>query len=141
VSVLELCDELPATVGKTAHYFAERHCRIDCRGPLTIHADSFWGYFVTVITKSHDIRLGTDSGMGLAYIDRPVIVDKAAWIGSDVVLYNCHIGEGAIVSVGTVVHSQEVKPWTMVAGNPAKVIARFADGKWNYIRPKYEVLE
>jgi acetyltransferase-like isoleucine patch superfamily enzyme len=44
------------------------------------------------------------------------------------------------VAAGTVVRSQEVKPWVMVAGNPAKVIARFVDGTWQYLSDQWEVL-
>ena len=66
---------------------------------------------------------------------RPVIIDDYAWIASDTVLYNCHIGEGAVVSVGSVVRSRDVPPWTMVEGNPAQVIARYdhAQGQWIYL--------
>lgn len=128
--------ELPSTVGFEIKYFNERNIRLDCRGPLVIHPDSRWGHYVTVITKSHN--MGPDGGGYL--VDRPVIVDKNAWICSGAYLYNCHIGEGAVVSVGTVVRSQEVKPFVMVAGNPARVIARYINGEWVYAKPKYEVL-
>jgi acetyltransferase-like isoleucine patch superfamily enzyme len=64
---------------------------------------------------------------------RPVIIDDYAWIASDVVLYNCHIGEGAVVSVGSVVRSRDVPPWTMVEGNPARIIARYEGGEWIYL--------
>ena len=135
-----LCGELPDTVGHTEKYFGERGCRLDCRGPLVIHPESRWGFFVTVITKSHQ-RSKNDTLTDGALVDRPVIVDRDAWIGSGATLYNCHIGEGAIVSVGAVVRSQEVKPFVMVAGNPARVIARCIDGEWIYSGFKWEVLE
>lgn len=128
--------ELPSTVGFEIKYFNERNIRLDCRGPLVIHPDSRWGHYVTVCTKSHNVGPG-----GGYLVDRPVIVDKNAWICSGAYLYNCHIGEGAIVAVGTVVRSQEVKPYIMVAGNPARVIARYVDGEWVYAKPRWEVLE
>ena len=129
-------EELPPTVGFDLKYFNERNIRLDVRGPLVIHPDSTWGAYITVITKSHNPTNGERY-----LVDRPVIVDKDAWICSGALLYNCHIGEGAIVSVGTVVRSQTVMPFVMVAGNPARVIARFIGGAWQYIEPKYEVLE
>lgn len=66
---------------------------------------------------------------------RPVVVDDYAWIGSDAVLYNCHVGEGAVVAVGSVVRSRDVPPWTMVEGNPARIIARYDHerGGWIYL--------
>lgn len=135
-----LCGELPPTVGHTVKYFGERGCRLDCRGPLVIHPESRWGFFITVITKSHQ-RSASDTLVDGALVDRPVIVDRDAWICSGAILYNCVIGEGAIVAVGTVVRSQEVKPYVMVAGNPARVIARYIAGEWRYINRKWEILE
>ena len=125
--------------GHTARYFNERGCRIDARGTFQVHPESRWGFFVTVITLSHQ-RSKSDTTVDGALVDRPVIVERNAWICSNAVLYNCRIGEGAIVSVGSVVRSQEVAPYVMVAGNPARVIARQIDGEWIYARPKWEVL-
>jgi acetyltransferase-like isoleucine patch superfamily enzyme len=131
--------EIPETCGHTARYFRERGCRIDFRGGVTIHPDSRWGYFITVISKSHQ-RIPNDLIVDGALVDRPVIVDKDAWICSGALLYNCHIGEGAIVSVGCVVRTQDVRPFVMVAGNPARVIARQVDGRWEYLEERWEVL-
>ena len=47
-----------------------------------------------------------------------------AWIGcNSVILKGVTIGEAAIVGAGSVV-THDVEPWTIVAGNPAKVIKR-----------------
>src|SRR5512137_2087486 len=116
-------DRVDSPAGHSAQYYRERGCRIDVRGTLKIDPTSRWGFYVTVITLSHQ-RSKSDTLADGALVDRPVIVDKDAWICSNATLYNCHIGEGAVVSVGTVVRSQEVKPFVMVAGNPALVIAR-----------------
>lgn len=133
-------DHVNSPAGHTAQYYRERGCRLDVRGTLKIHPDSRWGFYITVITLSHQ-RSKNDHLADGALVDRPVIVDKDAWICSGAILYNCIIGEGAIVAVGAVVRSQEVKPFVMVAGNPARVIARQIDGEWIYADPKWEVLE
>ncbi len=137
--MMHLTGAWPSTVGHAEHFFSERHINLDCRGPLTISSESNWGFYVTVITLSHTLKNGGTS-FSIAR-NRPVIVDRLAWICSGALLYNCHIGEGAVVAAGTVVRSQEVKPWVMVAGNPAKVIARFVDGAWQYLSDQWEVLE
>jgi acetyltransferase-like isoleucine patch superfamily enzyme len=62
-----------------------------------------------------------------------VIVEAGAWICSYAILYNCHIGENAIVAIGAVVRSRNVPDGTMVEGNPARVIARLVNDKWEYI--------
>lgn len=133
-------DRVDSPAGHTAQYYRERGCRIDVRGTLKIHPSSRWGFYATVITLSHQ-RSQSDTLADGALVDRPVIVGPEAWICSGALLYNCIIGEGAIVSAGAVVRSQEIKPFVMVAGNPARVIARLIDGEWQYIEPKWSVLE
>lgn len=78
-----------------------------------------------VITLSHD---PADYNKGV--VPKPVIIHKNAWICSRAILYNCEIGEGAVVAIGAVVRSMKVEPFTMVAGNPARVIKKFVNGKW-----------
>ena len=52
----------------------------------------------------------------------PIKISKGVWIGARViVLKGVEIGEGAVVGAGAVV-TRNVPPWTIVAGNPAKVI-------------------
>ena len=128
--------EWAKTIGPPMIYFMERGTFIDCRGPVSIHKDSSWGFFCSVFTTSHEIK----DGVWGPVIPRPVTVDEGAWIGSGAMLYNCHIGHHAIVAVGTVVRSQEVASWTMVAGNPAQVIARFVGDVWSYVEKKYQAL-
>jgi acetyltransferase-like isoleucine patch superfamily enzyme len=132
---------LPSTVGKPLSYFEERYIDLDTRGTIVIHSESHWGFYIKVITAGHDIHDGLHEGFTNGMVDRPVVVDEMAWICSCATLYGCHIGEHAIVAFGSVVRAQEVKPYTMVAGNPAKVIARWDGHTWKYIGAKYEVLE
>lgn len=57
----------------------------------------------------------------------PVIVHKNAWIAVNVtILPGVEIGEGSIVSAGSVV-SKDVPPFTVANGNPAKVVADLAE--------------
>jgi len=55
------------------------------------------------------------------------IQDKV-WLGMNVtVLKGVTIGEGAVVAAGSIV-TKDVPPWTLVAGNPARVIKELAQG-------------
>lgn len=53
---------------------------------------------------------------------KKVVVKDKAWIGfNSIILKGVTIGEGAIVGAGSVV-TKDVPDWTIVAGNPAKII-------------------
>lgn len=53
-----------------------------------------------------------------------VIVDEHVWIGANVTLCpGTHIGRGCMVAAGAVcVKSKKYPPYTVIGGNPAKVI-------------------
>ena len=57
----------------------------------------------------------------------PVVVGDGAWLGEGcVILKGVMVGERAVVGANAVV-TQDVPAWSVVAGNPAKVIRRIRD--------------
>lgn len=55
-------------------------------------------------------------------VSKPIRVESKVWIGFDVaILKGVTIGEGAVVAAKSVV-VKDVEPWTVVAGNPARVV-------------------
>lgn len=55
-------------------------------------------------------------------IEQKVIIRDKAWIGfNSIILKGVTIGEGSIVGAGSVV-TKDVPDWTIVAGNPARII-------------------
>jgi maltose O-acetyltransferase len=127
----------PDKVGLPLSYFAKRGCFLDCRGPLVISESSVWGFEVRVYTQSHEIDEDGPSHVGPTS-NYGVIVEDGAWIGSHSVLAGCRIGARSIVAAGTVVRGQMVAPEVMVAGNPARVIARWDGTRWQYVSDGYE---
>jgi acetyltransferase-like isoleucine patch superfamily enzyme len=62
--------------------------------------------------------------LGGAVEPRPVTLGRSVWVGFDAcVLPGVTVGEGAIVGARSVV-VEDVPPFTVVAGNPARVIRR-----------------
>jgi acetyltransferase-like isoleucine patch superfamily enzyme len=58
---------------------------------------------------------------------RPVRIGRAAWIGFDsCILPGVTVGDGAIVGARSVV-MHDVEPFTIVAGNPARLVRRLTD--------------
>jgi acetyltransferase-like isoleucine patch superfamily enzyme len=55
---------------------------------------------------------------------RPVVIRDGVWIGKHCIIFpGVKIGEGSVISAGSVVRSH-VPPYSVVAGNPAKVMFR-----------------
>jgi acetyltransferase-like isoleucine patch superfamily enzyme len=53
-----------------------------------------------------------------------VVIEDHVWIGFNVgILKGVTIGKGAIIGAGSVL-TEDVEPFTVVAGNPAKIIKR-----------------
>jgi putative colanic acid biosynthesis acetyltransferase WcaF len=68
---------------------------------------------------SHDI---SSPIMELTY--RPIRIESQAWVAARAFVGpGVHIGEGAVVGACAVV-TKDVEPWTVVAGNPARVIGK-----------------
>jgi galactoside O-acetyltransferase len=54
----------------------------------------------------------------------PIVIQDRVWLGFNVVvLKGVTIGEGAVVGAGSVV-AMDVEPYSVVAGNPARVVKR-----------------
>lgn len=71
-------------------------------------------HFVEIISKGHPKNLFLD--------EQPIIVGSNVWIGFNAtILKGVNIGEGAIIGSCSVV-TKDVPAYTVVAGNPAKVI-------------------
>lgn len=72
-----------------------------------------------ICTASHDI-----TKLLKPLTTKPVVIGNYAWIcARAIVLPGVTIGEGAVVAAGAVV-TKDVEPWTVVGGNPAKLIKK-----------------
>lgn len=113
--------------GHPEKYFMERYATLDFRGALSIDPTAQFGFGDKIITYSHDVRR---PGYSPYAVPKAVTIKANAWITSFATLYNCTIGEGSIVGIASVVANQVVAPNTVVAGNPAKVVARWVGERW-----------
>jgi galactoside O-acetyltransferase len=72
-----------------------------------------------------DWRVGKKDWSNVAI--KPVQIGDKSWIGFNaMILKGVTIGEGAIVGAGSVV-TKDVPAWTIVGGNPAKVIREISE--------------
>ena len=80
------------------------------------------GTNVKIMLGSHDYEYGDKIPYGKYYKEKNVVIDDFGWLGDDVIICgNVHIGEGAIIAIGSVV-VKDVPPYAIVGGNPAKII-------------------
>ena len=94
---------------------------VDCYtvAPIVIGDQATISQGVKLCTAGHDI---TSKIMELTY--KPITIGANAWIaGWSILLPGVSIGEGAVVAAGAVV-TRDVEPWTVVGGNPAKVLKK-----------------
>lgn len=96
-----------------------------CEG-VTIEDEVFIGHGVMFINDKYP-RSTTPNGILQSETDWtliPTLVQRRASIGSNAtILCGITIGEGAIVGAGSVV-TKDVPPYTIVAGNPARVLRK-----------------
>ena len=94
-------------------------------GTIKIGRDVMIGEKLIAISRSHNF---TDINIPMREQgwrqDRPIIIEDDVWIGSRVIILpGTIIGRGSIVGAGAVV-TRNIPPYTIVAGNPAKVIGQ-----------------
>lgn len=96
-------------------------------GTITLGEYAFFGHDVAVLTGTHDITLfGRDRQLGFPRSGRDVVIGEGVWLASHVlVLGPVTIGEHAVVAAGSLVR-EDVEPYTVVAGRPAKVVKKIA---------------
>jgi maltose O-acetyltransferase len=83
---------------------------------------------VKLITGGHDVN-----SPSYEFECGPIIVQDYAWVAMNViVLKDITIGKGAIVGAGSVV-TRNVEPYSIVAGNPARIIGRRDEIRFTYL--------
>lgn len=103
------------------------NCLMMSRGGITIDDDVMIAANVSLLSNNHDPY---DRRVLLC---KPVHIKKGAWVGANsTILPGVTVGEYAVVAAGSVV-TKDVPDYTVVGGNPAKVIkeldrSRFEQG-------------
>lgn len=92
-------------------------------GEITIGEYAFFGHDVAVLTGTHDVeKFGRERQLAFPRSGRDVVIGEGVWLASHVlVLGPVTIGEHAVVAGGSLVR-EDVEPYTVVAGRPAKVV-------------------
>ena len=105
------------------HSHVNPGCLIDYRGGVEIGSCVSISHRVMLITGGHDVQ-----SKDFCEIRKPIKICDYVWIGAGAtVLQGVETGEGAVVAAGAVV-VDDVPPYTVVGGVPAKKIGERAKG-------------
>lgn len=95
------------------------------RSSIMIGARVAVGPRTSFFVEGHDI--GDEHKRAGAVTHAPITVGDGAWIGAGCIITpGVIIGAGAVVAAGTLVR-EDVKPHTVVGGNPMRVLRELAD--------------
>lgn len=104
---------------------------------VTIEDNVLFAAFVHITDHSHEYRqVGVPIRLQSVFSKGPIVIKRGAWLA-----FGCHIlsgvtvGEGAVVAANSVV-TKDVPAYTVVAGNPARIISRYNSetNEWEKIK-------
>jgi len=97
-------------------------CELYCAGGIKIGTASLIAYQVMIFSDSRTFMGETPLKKRRNRIIAPVIIGSDVWIGARaIILPGVHIHDHAVVAAGAVV-TKDVEPWSIVAGNPARMV-------------------
>ncbi|OGJ86667.1 MAG: acyl transferase [Candidatus Raymondbacteria bacterium RifOxyA12_full_50_37] len=104
---------------------------ITTSGGVTIGDRTLIGYGTKILSSNHTIPCSSDKIYYSGHSNSPVEIGNDVWIGANVIILpGIIIGEGAVVAAGSVV-TKSVEPFTIVGGNPAKIIRKRTESVQN----------
>lgn len=112
---------------------------IDCVGSITIEDDVLVSYQVVIQdSDNHSVRYSIRKNDTRDWLNnqthdwsttpqKAVKISRGAWLGArSIILKGVTIGVGSVVAAGSVV-TKDVPDWTIVAGNPARIVRQLRE--------------
>ena len=111
------------------------HLTILCADKIVIEEDVLMASYITITSENHGVNPEIEIPYSKQPLDtRSIHIGKGVWIGEKaIILPGVEIGEEAIVAGGAVV-TKNVPAYTIVAGNPARVIKKYDFESHTWVR-------
>ena len=106
------------------------YTHISCANSITIGNGVLMGRWITIVDNSHGHLCNEQKDMSPLMrpieISKGICIEDNVWIGDKAtILSGVTIGEGAVVGANSVV-TKDIPAYTIVGGNPAKIIKQIA---------------
>lgn len=99
--------------------FFNHNCSITCVKDIKIGSGCNFANNVVIVDHDHAVL---SNGVEKDLVSMPIIIGKYVWVGANVtILKGVTIGDGAVIAANSVVRN-DVKPHTIIAGVPAKLV-------------------
>jgi maltose O-acetyltransferase len=95
-------------------------CFFDCLAKITLGRNVMVAMGVMIVTSDHP--LGPDGRPSGFPVGRDVVIGDRSWLGArSTILPGVTVGEGAVISAGSVV-TRDCRPRAIYAGSPARLV-------------------
>lgn len=103
-------------------------------GPVTIGNNVIMAQHVVISGLNHNYTNPELPVSRQGVSVKPVVIGDDCWIGANAVITSgVTVGKHAVVAAGSVV-TKDVPPFSVVAGNPARLVKRYDTGSGTWIR-------
>ena len=143
-------DDAKITIGDNV--FIGANTVLDCATEIVLEDDVLVSYECLLLDSNNhsqnfdmrkndlpDVKSGRDYNWSVIP-SKPIRICRGSWIGArSIILKGVTVGEGAIVGAGSVV-TKSVEPYTVVGGNPARLLKIIPESDRKSSKPKIGVL-
>lgn len=115
----------PENITIMEHTYIGPNCTIYAHAEIFISRGTIIGPNLTIYSANHNF---SENATSIPYDKKlnksEICIGENVWIGGNVILLpNTKIGEGSIIGAGSVI-AKEIPPFSIVVGNPAKIIGQ-----------------
>ncbi|WP_234733475.1 acyltransferase [Tellurirhabdus bombi] len=110
-------------------------------GPVTIGSDVIMAQHVVLSGLNHSYEDVSQSIRAQPVITAPIIIEEECWIGANAVITaGVTVGRHSVVAGGSVV-TRNVPPYSVVGGNPARLLKQYNHETGQWVKPSDSALK